>query len=546
MKNAETKSDMRFSFNTVCNLLLYRRCENKSVKAFNNLKVMFDFFNECFCYDKKMPRINSEYYNNLLNRSQTQKYFKQHDWLKRDWSVFFLDSFNFEECKNRIIQYFKKNKVEFVEDFCSRISEILTSEQLGFNCNEDIDGFDKNEFIITFILNDLNPSDKYTIFIFMLLTAIYPCSYGEFNLEIKCDHSDDLLKYIEKYKKEHGLQSISYAAIKNANINYSVAMTEFIRLTAKTEHDIAAEKAGRFISPLLTKKYLTIENPTLCNTYSGEEKHISLETIIKKHIKSNIMITGRGGCGKTYTLFHLTEKLIEEKSRVIPVYIPLNGFNHNHVKNDIIIDYFCTILAKDSKFSMTEVKFYLEKWLHSEHDETVLLLLDGFNEITSTDIQIKIANEIKDLQARYAKLRFVITSRYDMKEIFICGDGNISHSFLSYSVDDLSPKTVIDYIYRFFKDDARYAEEVVQKAMTQDKMVRSFLQNPMPLVMYCYMNCENDQKQYFPHPECSTLGELIENFVCLVGLNTKVDDDKKHANEKAMEFLQYVGYCMQS
>lgn len=534
---------MRLSFHNICLMLLKPK---RGTKVFKNLLSTIHFFIDCFCDNKVFLNVNSEIATMLIGRTMKQNRAKQHSWLNNDFGTFLLNLFNVEECCKRIEEYLTANEITIIKDFYDVLNIMLTADNLGLNSEINIDGCkkSKNEYIIDFISNDIKHEDVYTALIFLLLVSLYP---GGEKLDPAEDHSDDLVKFIEQYKLQHSLKGVFYNPVKSDDANDIASMTLLLRSTAKYQHNLAANGIGRFIPPVLAKEYPHLENPTLCSTYSGQEEHLSLEEIINKHSQSNIMAIGRGGCGKTYTLFHLAGKFLEGNYNAIPIYVSLNGFNSNNATNNsIIFDYCCDILKDNSKFSMDKIKDRLIEWLREEHDDYILLLLDGFNELTSTDLQIRIANEVKLLQAKYNNLRFVITSRYDMKDTFACGSGNISHSFLSYSVDELSLDVVKRYISEFFKDDEEHATKAIQKAMVSGKndTVKSFLRNPMALVMYCYMSCKNAQKEIFPHHDYSTLGELIDNFVWLIKSCIIDDALLRNTYDKAELFLQYVGFCM--
>lgn len=535
----------RLSFHNLCQTLLNRKGEDR---VFKNQAITADFFLSCFCDNKVHLKKDSEIATMLVSRTLKERA-KQHSWINNDFGTFLLNSFNIDECSKRIAEYATNNNIVIIKDFSEKLRKILTANNLGFNSVVEIKNckMNKSEYIIDFISNYIKHEDVYIVLAFLLLVSLYPCSYGDKILRSSEDHSDDLIEFIEQYKKQHNPQNIYYNPAKSNNMEDTAATTLLLRTAAGFQRDLAANGIGRFIPPVLSKERPHLDNPTLCSTYSRQEEHLSLEEIIIKHSKSNILAIGRGGCGKTYTLFHLAEKFLVEQCNAIPIYVSLNGFNSNDATNNsIIFDYCCGMLSEYSKFGVDKIRDRLKEWLMEEHDDYILLLLDGFNELTSTDLQVCIVNEVKQLQVKYTNLRFIITSRYDMKDSFACGAGNMSQSFLSYSVDELSPTVVKEYISEFFKKDGKDATKIIHNAMIPGKgdTVKSFLRNPMALVMYCYMNCDDEQKKIFPHKDYSTLGELIDNFVWLIMSYIENDDLRISTSDRVMPFLKYVGFCM--
>ena len=82
----------------------------------------------------------------------------------------------------------------------------------------------------------------------------------------------------------------------------------------------------------------------------------------------------------------------------------------------------------------TDTVQQLVSWLKSTDNVKLVFLLDGFNEVTSSELQTAISNEVKTLIGMYSdKLKFVVTSRYDMSSTFTNGS-TINNSFLSFFI----------------------------------------------------------------------------------------------------------------
>lgn len=538
----------RLSFHNICKKLLKKKGEGTE---FNSIEQTRKFFADYFCCQKLIKLPGGEIQEMLMSR--TIKYdstlkrnrAKQHAWLKNVFGPFLENKFDVTECCNQIINYTNEKDIVDIKELRDELKEFLVDE--NFNFTPSTKNPNKSEIIIDLISKAIEQNELYIALVFLMLTSLYPCHYTDKNnvekqLNPAEDHSNILIKYIKNYKKRKDSESVYNDIDQNGNTTDTEKMSEYLTETAKYQYNLAKGNIGRLVPPAIAQNYPTLKTPDLHSTYSNQAECLSLEKIIKKHPENHIMAIGSGGCGKTYTLIELAGKLLEDSSRdVLPIYVPLNDFNS---KTDSVFEYICTLIYKKYEYDSSLARKQLDKWLKSEHCGRILLLLDGFNEIASADLQVSIAGEVKRLQAEYCNLRFVITSRYDMSDAFAYGTGSIDSKFLSYYVDELSDETVKKYIIDSLKNRTDVSN-IIEKAKDPDKKdsIKSFLKNPMALVMYCFMHRDEIPDMKLPHKDCHTLGELIDNYVRLIK-KSSVSTDTRKANDEAEPFLQYVGFSM--
>lgn len=131
------------------------------------------------------------------------------------------------------------------------------------------------------------------------------------------------------------------------------------------------------------------------------------------------VIVGEGGMGKTVSLVRLWETLLERCREglkgPVPVFIPLHEYNNLHLSKG---DFIAAMIAKhylDDSVSAAEVRGLLKKWQtrNSSAIPTVVLLLDGFNEITVEKRELLL--ELQELLEHAHSVQIVVTSRFDMR-----------------------------------------------------------------------------------------------------------------------------------
>lgn len=146
-------------------------------------------------------------------------------------------------------------------------------------------------------------------------------------------------------------------------------------------------------------------------------KDIELSSFIINNRKSDYLITGNGGIGKTVLLLNTCRVLLD--ARIPALYIPLNDCFNNSVEASAFYD-------KDIEDSFFSSPYGV-------------LLLDGFNEVADADKQ-NILSSIKSLAMR-TNIQIVLSSRYDPRQFDVTFSG-----FNTISLAPLSHKQIDDYL----------------------------------------------------------------------------------------------------
>lgn len=533
------------TFNNICKELL-----NIDKMGIDGEKTL-DFFLNCFCYGKLPLKVRPQNFQKMFSRTFGKNGAIQHTELKNEHGRFgeLVENFDFNRCSSNIYNFVKKNKIIGFQDNCLKLKDQLTPSMIGFDD-------EKNQYIANAIHTAFEISEYDGVMLAMLV-SLYPCNLDR-KLPTKQDHSDRLVCAIEKYTK-----SLLNKGIKLKHSSDPIMV--YFRSASKKITDSAYDNCGRLIPPSLSKEYGQIKEMTLSCTYednNSEKAEYTLEQIVAKYPAKNIMAVGPGGCGKTYSLINLAKELLDDnRSKVIPLYIELKELNNS---KESLVDYIYKLISGNSSLKTDKVKTDMSEWLVQNKDVSLLFLLDGFNEITSDDFQIRITQEICRLIKNYGCIRFLITSRYDMTDIFYRGGANISKSFISYSVKELSDKVVMEYIDKLFANDPNLPvirqNALINKKNKNDKnkknnknekneennneAVKTFLKNPMALVMYCLIKKDPNIIQKPRHNNCQTLGELIDNYIALIKLSSEGNKKLIHENDMAEQLFQYIGFQM--
>lgn len=319
-----------------------------------------------------------------------------------------------------------------------------------------------------------------------------------------------------------------------------------------------AKTTGRLISVNATnEKRLLIELPDLeCDTtVSCGNTTTTLFDLIKRMDSEddlNVLITGLGGCGKSFSLLSVATKilqpymnacknnfLLENEVGVIPVYVPLNSFlsDASNIENYIIKK-----LAQFQMSTYETAESQFLKWKTSladkENSQYILLMLDGWNEIVSQEKQLKTLADIQQLQHDRA-YRMIITSRYNLSKTFSIG--TITTKFVSFKMNDLEDKVIIDYVKKIFIQNGKNENElsIINGLKEQNGKIKDIYRKPMGLVMFCAVHSRklDDTEDFFS--QINTLGELLHAFMFCIKNAYNSDDIRIYE-----KFLCYFGYRM--
>ena len=202
------------------------------------------------------------------------------------------------------------------------------------------------------------------------------------------------------------------------------------------------------------------------------------------------LIVGSGGMGKTVSLLRLWELFLNNDNlyHPVPVFIQLNEFNIRPEKNFIsnyIKDFYSIELEKLIKSPIINEKNY--------HYPSVILLLDGLNEVTADVKELILEiNRLRKVED-YPGIQIVLTSRTDFRETFQWQD------LCLLRLLPLTNKQVSSYL---------------NKEIPKDNRLLELLRNPMMLTIYSLQN--ELPEQYYSRgllkTEISSQGEMLSNF----------------------------------
>lgn len=218
------------------------------------------------------------------------------------------------------------------------------------------------------------------------------------------------------------------------------------------------------------------------------------------------VIVGEGGMGKTVSLIRLWEKCIKssEEDTPIPIYIALNEYNEVDVKdsrhfiiNTIMKDYFSkldvTNQACDNLWELMKAPINNGK----THRPSVILLLDGFNEISRDKSEL--LNELNNIIEKARGTQIIITSRFDMRDTLKNPNINI------IKLKELSREQI-----------SRQCQKYLHIAEPSGKLLET-VKNPMMLTIYlstCSIVERNRDNRYYEFLyDIQSQGEMLWNYI---------------------------------
>ncbi len=234
----------------------------------------------------------------------------------------------------------------------------------------------------------------------------------------------------------------------------------------------------------------------------------SLPFLWKKKCKHSVIL-GEGGMGKTVSIIRLWAEYLEKKDKKtsVPIFIALNEYNQisDASKRE---DFIVSMIKKnngDETVSKEAIWKIMKTPIQKGDDfiPSLILLLDGFNEITVDKRELLI--EMKHLIEQARGVQLVITSRYDMRRNFNWTEFNL------LKLLELEDRQVNSY----------FQEQGVLRPARETEggghRLWQLIKNPMMLTLYAAA-CEV-RENYKDSPYCSfkerveTPGELLWNFM---------------------------------
>lgn len=220
-----------------------------------------------------------------------------------------------------------------------------------------------------------------------------------------------------------------------------------------------------------------------------------------------------GGTGKTISLKNLWDLFlnIERRHRVIPIYIDLTSYNIRGNEKNFIIKYIGRYYLNIANLRADEEN---DLWrlisqpqiIGGERKPSVLLLLDGFNEVTVNTMNLEI--ELKELVERAHGTQIVITSRSK-----VYGDFH-AHTFNKAELLPLSDKQIDLYIKDVNEKNREICTEDFSNISKPEGDLLKLVRNPMMLTLYTATcsELENDPSNNFKRNP-KTFGEIIWNYL---------------------------------
>lgn len=241
---------------------------------------------------------------------------------------------------------------------------------------------------------------------------------------------------------------------------------------------------------------------------------------------SSISLHGVGGTGKTHQLLSLYDLIINgenngfESSKLpkdlnldtkIPFYLELNDVRSN-TENCILVEL----------SSRLNVKIDILVNILHEGGNDVILLLDGYNEVTNGSLREEIAKRICDIRRDY-NTRVVITSRLDHSDMFNRINRGETAVFTQAEIQPLSSSQVNKY----FKEIGVHRKFYKRMNKSEQRLV----QTAQGLSMYGALLKKNSKKKI------ENLGTLLREYV-----NNIILEDAKNRNFEI--YLEKIAYHM--
>lgn len=283
---------------------------------------------------------------------------------------------------------------------------------------------------------------------------------------------------------------------------------------------------NRIDESLFPKGIITFE----AEAYDSNEKLKTVKEIVEdswnKGKKNHLMIEGEGGIGKTVTLLSLPDKIA---SHPVPaIYIPLHDIRGTGDEDLIEKHIKMEVLEEDEELFRQLKTLRKTKW---EKGPVLLLLLDGFNELSSDTLRGSVSRDI-ERWAKYPGIQIITSSRYDIHNYV-----SLQSDFSKIELQRISKEKVCDYLDR------------VNMPIPTDAALLELITNPLLLTLYIKTEIIRSQRSssFARFKETKNAGTLIWNYLqCELWRfrNDQINDAKPGVI--AMEFIApYIAWKMQ-
>lgn len=250
------------------------------------------------------------------------------------------------------------------------------------------------------------------------------------------------------------------------------------------------------------------------------------------------LLLGEGGMGKTSSLLNLWHTLLEsEDQRILPLFIQLHEYNTvSEAKKEQFVGsriawHYLGKRISDSILLNDLWEIFSQVPVHNA--PTVVMLLDGFNEVTVENQSLLL--ELQALREKGRAVQLILSSRYEVNFSW-------AEDFHLMSLQALTPGQVQTYL------------EAHQAPYPSEVRLQEVIQNPMMLTLYASANetveqYKNNSRFAFT-PHTTTQGELLWNYLeaQLVKLaNIYGDESYEYHYSKFLlrHFLPFLGIEME-
>ena len=285
-------------------------------------------------------------------------------------------------------------------------------------------------------------------------------------------------------------------------------------------------------------KRITIENKIKTNNYSNKSYKL-YELVFEIVPQKSISLHGKGGTGKTFQLLSLynliinlpneSNNLINKIKNCIPFYIELNNLNGYETldTNCILAELENNLnrLKKKRKCPFSVTNDQLIQILQDQGNN-VILMLDGYNEVTDESRRKSIAKDIAEILNNY-KTKIILTSRLDHSHEF----GNVdrgtflNNTFEKAEVQPCSDKQVDEYFSKL---------GIIKTYCELTEAERRLVETAQGLSMYGELLI-ND-----PNSNFNNLGTLLQTYVEKIFFKNWTDVKK----QPFWKYLEEIAYKM--